>query len=285
MHEVRTELPYAGAFASGSVLGHLVATSTPGVEEWRDGAYRRTVALPGGPGIVSLTVLPGRVRARFWLTAADDEPEAVRRCRRLLDLDADLAVVDGVLGRDPLLGPLVVASPGRRLPGTTDPCELALKVVLGQQVSTAAARTLAARLAVGHGTPVDDPDGGLTRLFPSPQVIARIDPAELAMPRRRAETVVRLAGLLADGSVRLTDVADARAQLSGVAGIGPWTIEIVAMRGLGDPDAYPAGDLGVRKALARLPGAAPETWKPWRSYATQHLWAALDHEINRLPAP
>ena len=126
---------------------------------------------------------------------------------------------------------------------------------------------------------------GLTRLFPSPQVIARIDPAELAMPRRRAETVVRLAGLLADGSVRLTDVADARAQLSGVAGIGPWTVEIVAMRGLGDPDAYPAGDLGVRKALARLPGAAPETWKPWRSYATQHLWAALDHEINRLPAP
>ena len=170
-----------------------------------------------------------------------------------------------------------------------------MRAVIGQQVSTAAASTHAARLARRYGEPVDDPVGGLTRLFPSMGELAQAEPAAYAMPAARRMTVQALARAIAAGQVDLGAGADwdqARRSLAEVPGIGPWTIEMVALRGLGDPDAFAAADLGVRRAAATLclPGSPAaltkraEAWRPWRGYAMQYLWATSDHAINRLPA-
>ena len=280
--EVRTTLPYEGPYDARAVLGHFVATATPGVEQWRAGTYRRTVGLAGGAAILALAIRPEHVGAVFRLTSVEDEAEAVSRCRRLLDLDAPMGEISASLSADPSLGPLVSAAPGQRIPGSIDAAEQIIKVIFGQQISTARAAALVGRIAEQYGEPINDPDGSLTHLFPTSAVIAGIDPATLPMPRRRAHTIVTVAGLLATGEIDLTTIAAAREQLAAVPGIGPWTVEVVAMRALGDPDAFPSGDLGVRKALATLPGADPERWRPWRSYATQQLWASLDHEMNRL---
>jgi AraC family transcriptional regulator, regulatory protein of adaptative response / DNA-3-methyladenine glycosylase II len=285
---VVVRLPYRAPLWPDSLFGHLVATAVPGVEEWRDGAYRRTLRLAHGPGIVALAPGPDAVTARLSLTDLRDLQSAVARCRRLLDLDADPLAVDAALSADPLLAPLVAAAPGRRVPRTVDEPELALRAVLGQQVSTAAARTHAARLVQAVGEPVDD--ASLTRLFPSPDAVAGVDPAVLALPVRRRETVLRLAAALAAGDVDLGPGADrtrARAQLSALPGVGPWTVETVAMRALGDPDAFLPTDLGVLAAAGRL-GLADlreraRRWAPWRAYAVQHLWGTSDHVVNRMP--
>ena len=292
-------LDYRPPLWPDSLFGHLVATAVPGVEEWRDGAFRRTLRLPSGPGIVALTPhedpYADHVTCRLRLADEADLPVAVAACRRLLDLDADPDVIGAALAADPVLAPLVAAAPGRRIPGTVDPAEMAVRVVLGQQVSVAAAGTLGARLAAAAGEPVEDPDGGLTRLFPTPAAIATVDPAVLAMPASRRNTVLTLARALADGEVVLDpggDRATALDALAGLPGIGPWTRAVVAMRGLGDRDAFAPTDLGVRVAAraAGLPAtpaalvARAERWRPWRAYAVQYLWGAGDHSINRLPA-
>ncbi len=270
-------LPFRAPMYQDNLFGHLVATAVPGVEEWRDGSYRRTLRLPHGPGIVSL-------------------PMAISRCRRLLDLDADPVAVCDQLHEDDVLAPLVDKAPGRRIPRTVDAAEFAIRAVIGQQVSTAAARTHAARLAVRFGEPVDDAGGGLSRLFPDMTALAAADPETvLAVPRSRRRTVVALATAIASGEVDLAAGADwqlARSQLGAVPGLGPWTIEVIAMRGLGDPDAFPATDLGIRQAAKALelpcsPSALTrraEPWQPWRGYAVQYLWATSDHAINRMPA-
>ncbi len=234
---------------------------------------------------MALTPRPHHIAATLWLTDPRDLTPAITRCRRLLDLDADPAAVDAVLARDPALAPLVAAGPGARVPRTVDAEELALRLVLGQQVSTAAAATTTGRLAESLGQPVADPEGGLTRLFPNPDAVASLDPAEIAGPRARARTLVGLASALASGALDLSPGADwtsARAGLAALPGIGPWTVELAAMRGLGDPDAFPATDLGLARALAALGRPDPRRWRPWRSYAAQYLWATLDHPINRL---
>ena len=271
-----------------NLFGHLIATGVPGVEEWREGAYRRTLQLPHGPGIAELTPQPDHVAATLWLTDVRDLTPAVERCRRLLDLDADPIAVDEALARDPALAPLVARAPGRRVPRTVDGDELALRIVLGQQISTAAARTHAARLVVRHGMPLEDPHGGLTHLFPTAAALVDADPEALRMPASRARTLRALATALASGDVDLgpgADRAEARLGLAAIPGIGPWTIECVLMRGLGDPDAFPASDLGIAKAMKSLdlPAGHDQRWRPWRSYAVQHLWATDDHPINRLP--
>jgi AraC family transcriptional regulator of adaptative response / DNA-3-methyladenine glycosylase II len=285
-------LPFRGPLWPDSLFGHLVATAVPGVEEWRDGAYRRTLRLPHGTGVVALTPLPDAVSCRLSLSDPRDLSPALTRCRRLLDLDADPVAVDAHLAQDELLAPYVAKAPGRRVPRTVDEPELALRAVLGQQVSTAAARTHAGRLVQAAGEPADDPHGGLTSLFPSPEAVAGVDPDVLAMPRTRRATVLTLARALADGGVELgpgVDRARARAQLLALPGIGPWTVEVVAMRALGDPDAFLPTDLGVRlaaKALGLTDAALlarAERWAPYRAYAVQHLWALGDHPINTLP--
>ncbi|WP_086785536.1 AlkA N-terminal domain-containing protein [Streptomyces caniscabiei] len=287
-------LPFRAPLNPDNLFGHLAATAVPGVEEWRDGAYRRTLRLPYGHGIVALTPEPDHIACRLTLGDLRDLPVAISRCRRMLDLDADPVAVDEQLRTDALLAPLVDKAPGRRVPRTVDEAEFAVRAVLGQQVSTAAARTHAARLVVAHGEPVDDPEGGLTHLFPSSEALAAVDPETLAMPRTRRTTFTTLVGQLAAGTLHLgvdSDWAETRARLLALPGFGPWTVDVIAMRALGDPDAFLAGDLGIRRAAAELglpstPAALTaraEAWRPWRAYAVQYLWATDSHPINFLP--
>jgi AraC family transcriptional regulator of adaptative response / DNA-3-methyladenine glycosylase II len=288
-------LPFRAPLQPDSLFGHLAATAVPGVEEWRDGAYRRTLRLPHGHGIVALRPAADHVSCQLSLTDLRDLASAISRCRRLLDLDADPVAIGDLLAADDVLAPLVGKAPGRRVPRTVDPAEFALRAVLGQQVSTAAARTHAGRLAAAYGEQVEDIAGGLSRLFPPAAVLAAADPASLAMPRSRQKSFAALAAALASGHLDLSvggDWHEARARLAAVPGVGPWTIEVIAMRALGDPDAFPASDLGVRLAAAAagLPAtpaaltSRAAAWRPWRSYAVQYLWATGDHDINRLPA-
>ncbi|MEW2247986.1 AlkA N-terminal domain-containing protein [Streptomyces sp. NPDC006975] len=287
-------LPFRAPLNPDNLFGHLAATAVPGVEEWRDGSYRRTLRLPYGHGIAALTPRPDHIACRLTLTDLRDLTVAISRCRRLLDLDADPVAIDDALRADPLLAPLVDKAPGRRVPRTVDEAEFAVRAVLGQQVSTAAARTHAARLATAHGEPVTDPEGGLTRLFPDPAALAAVDPETLAMPRTRRTTFTTLVRHLADGSLHLgveSDWAEARARLLQLPGFGPWTVDVIAMRALGDPDAFLPTDLGIRRAAAELglpatPAALTAraaAWRPWRAYAVQYLWATDDHPINFLP--
>ncbi|MFC9245547.1 AlkA N-terminal domain-containing protein [Streptomyces sp. NPDC057136] len=292
---IALRLPYRAPLNPSNLFGHLAATAVPGVEEWRDGAYRRTLNLPHGHGIVSLAPRPDHIACRLLLTDPRDLTQAISRCRWLLDLDADPVAVDEQLRADPLLAPLVDKAPGRRVPRTVDGAEFAVRAVLGQQVSTAAARTHAARLVTAHGTPVDDPEGGLTHLFPTPQALAGLDPEALALPRTRRRTLTTLVAALADDSLRLgtdTDWERSRAELAALPGFGPWTVEVIAMRALGDPDAFLPTDLGIRRAAQQLglpatPAALTARathWRPWRAYAVQYLWTVDDHPINHLPA-
>ncbi|MER6390732.1 AlkA N-terminal domain-containing protein [Streptomyces sp. NPDC001523] len=293
---ISLRLPYRSPLNPDNLFGHLAATAVPGVEEWRAGAYRRTLRLPYGTGVVALTPRPDHIGCQLALTDLRDLTLAISRCRRLLDLDADPEAIDEQLRADPLLAPLVDKAPGRRVPRTVDAAEFAVRAVLGQQVSTAAARTHAARLVVAHGEPVADPDpaGGLTHLFPSPQALAGLDPESLALPRSRRTTLTTLVAALADGSLPLGIDSDwelARARLGELPGFGPWTTEVIAMRALGDPDAFLPSDLGVRRAarglgLPSTPAALTTRaagWRPWRAYAVQYLWATEDHAINHLP--
>lgn len=277
-------------FCPSGVVGHLAATAVPGVEELRDGWYRRTLRLPYAWGVVSLRPAVDRVACRLRLADLRDLTTAVARCRRLFDLDADPEAVDETLSKDEALAPLVLKAPGRRVPRTVDEAEMALRVVLGQQVSTAAARTHAGRLA-SLGTPVEDTEGGLTHAFPDPATLAGA--ATFNGPARRRQSLGTLARLLADGAIDIGPGCDrdrARAELARVPGLGPWSIEMVAMRAMGDPDAFPVGDLGLHRAAAGLglPSAPAalraraERWRPWRAYAVQYLWSSLDHPVNDL---
>lgn len=292
---ISLRLPFRAPLNPDNLFGHLIATGVPGVEEWRDGAYRRTLSLPYGHGIVALTPRPDHIGCRLGLTDPRDLTIAISRCRRLLDLDADPAAIDDQLRADPLLAPLVDKAPGRRVPRTVDEAEFAVRAVLGQQVSTAAARTHAARLVTAHGEPVDDPEGGLTHLFPGPERLASLDPESLALPRSRRTTLTTLVRHLADGDLALGSAGgwdEARARLTELPGFGPWTVEVIAMRALGDPDAFLPSDLGIRRSAREL--GLPHTpaaltaraaaWRPWRAYAVQYLWAVDDHPINFIPA-
>jgi AraC family transcriptional regulator of adaptative response / DNA-3-methyladenine glycosylase II len=286
-------LPFRRPLCPENLFGHLAATAVPGVEEARGETYRRTLRLPHGPGVVELTPAADHIATRIWLTDLRDLTTATARCRWLLDLDADPAAIDGRLGADPRLRALVERAPGRRVPRCVDGAEFAIRALLGQQVSTAAARTLAARLAACHGEPVADPRGSLTRLFPTPEALADARPAA---PEARKRAFIALLETLTGGELSLEpgcDRAKALAALSALPGFGPWTLAVVGMRALGDPDAFPATDLGVRRAARSLglpatPAALTahaERWRPWRAYAVQYLWSATEHPINLWPAP
>jgi AraC family transcriptional regulator of adaptative response / DNA-3-methyladenine glycosylase II len=286
-------LPFRRPLCPDNLFGHLAATAVPGVEEVLGDTYRRTLRLTHGPGIVELTPTAEHVACRMTLADLRDLTTAIARCRWLLDLDADPLAVDELLASDPALASTVTAAPGRRVPRCVDGGEMAVRAVLGQQVSTAAARTHAARLVARYGEPFAEPSGGLTHLFPSPEALVG---ADVAMPAARRRSLAALVDALATGLLTLDPGCD-RVQeistLSALPGFGPWTVQVIAMRALGDPDAFPAADLGVRRAAEalRLP-AAPvaltahaERWRPWRAYAVQYLWAATPHPINHWPSP
>lgn len=289
--ELTLRLRHRPPLDGAGLIGFLGMRAVPGVELVEGGTYRRVLALPHGPGIVALTPREAHVDCTLRLRDMRDLAAAVQRCRRLLDLDADPLAVVAALGDDELIGGLVRATPGLRVPGAVDGAELAVRAVLGQQVTVSGARTLAARLAAAHGEPLADtlpscaPDD-LSHAFPTAAALAALDPETLPMPRARGRALVGMCAALAAGDVRLDPGADrdaTRAQLLALPGIGPWTAEYVAMRALGDPDAFPATDLGIRHALAgldaphdsRSAAAIAEPWRPWRAYAALHLWATL----------
>jgi AraC family transcriptional regulator of adaptative response / DNA-3-methyladenine glycosylase II len=201
--------------------------------------------------------------------------------RRLFDLDADPQRIAEHLGRDDALAPRLVRRPGLRIPGAWDGFETAVRAVLGQQVTVRGARTLAGRLAAAFGDPIDA-GAGLTRCFPPAERLVDADLTRIGLPARRAAAINRLAAEVASGAIVLDGTADperTRAQLLGLDGFGPWTADYIALRALGEPDAFPAGDLGLRKALG-LPAAAlaarAESWRPWRGYAAITLWSSLE---------
>ncbi|GGK58070.1 AlkA N-terminal domain-containing protein [Ornithinimicrobium pekingense] len=296
-------LPFRTPLHTPSLFGHLAATLAPGVEVWRDGALERALALPHGAAVVTVRP-PGpsdrHVHVVLRLLDVRDLAAAIDRCRRLLDLDADPHAVDDHLAGDRALAPLAARTPGVRLPGSVDAAELALRAVLGQQISTTRAAGLAARLVEVLGRPLPTAltdQGGPTHLFPSPSALADApDDAYPGMPGARRGALRGLATALATGDLDLSPGASwkmARLALLALPGIGPWTTEIIALRGLGDPDAFPSTDLGLRTA-ARAAGLDDSTralqqradaWRPWRSYAVQLLWASSDHAAARLPDP
>jgi AraC family transcriptional regulator, regulatory protein of adaptative response / DNA-3-methyladenine glycosylase II len=258
----------------------------PGVEEASAATYRRTLRLPHGSGVLEL-----RDHARAFTTDPRDRAAAEAAAERLAGPDP--AAADAHLRSDPILAPLIARRPGLRVPGTVDGAEIAIRAVLGQQVTLAAARTLAARLVATAGDPLPaTPAAGssaaagapgssaaLTHLWPQPEAIVEAA-GSLPMPRARSRAIEVLAGALAAGDLVLepgADAEEARRRLLELPGIGPWTAEYVAMRALSDPDAWLPTDVGVRRALARL-GAAPEAadaWRPYRAHAVVHLWASL----------
>jgi AraC family transcriptional regulator of adaptative response / DNA-3-methyladenine glycosylase II len=277
-------LAYREPLDWGPILHFLAVRAIPGVEEIIGSVYRRTLTLPRGDGVVELDPAPSHVECRLRLQDLRDLPAAVQRCRRLLDLDADPAAISAYLAKDPLLGPLAREAPGMRVPGTVDGSELAIRAVLGQQISVTAARTTAGRLTSKLGEPLSTPDGALTHLFPTAHAIANADPAIFSGPLRRRQTLQRLASALAEDRIVIdpgSDRDEVRSQLLAIPGIGSWTTDYIAMRALADPDAFLPTDLGVKRALTQLgkPTSAnhivdiAHRWRPWRAYALQHLWA------------
>lgn len=270
-----------------------VVTNDTGREPGADGgagarSYRRSLRLPRRTGIMTVTPHPdaGFATLRLRLEDLRDLTAAVQRTRRLFDLDADPQGVDDVLGADPLIGPLVAKNPGLRVPGHVDGFELAVRAVLGQQVTVKGARTLAERLVRKLGCPLAAPVGTLTHMFPSAEQVAADDLDGLGLTGARARALRALASAVAEGGVVLDPGADreeTERALLALPGIGPWTASYIAMRALGDPDAIPLTDLGVRHALRDL-GAddnaaavaeRAEGWRPWRAYAAMHLWTHL----------
>lgn len=293
--EIALRLSHRLPYDAGSLLTYLGRRAVPGVEQVVDGRYRRTVALGRSAGTIELEPVAGKgtVRLRLRLDDLRDLALVVQRCRGLLDLDVDPAAVSDVLGADPVLAPIVAARPGLRVPGSVDGWEVAVRAVLGQQVSVTAARTLAARLARALGTPLAEPERDLTHLFPRPEAVAEADLGALGITRARAETLRGLAEAVARREITLDRGADrdeVEARLLALPGIGRWTASYISMRALGDPDAFLPGDLGVRRAAEQLgldPGprrleAYAERWRPWRAYAVLYLWESLSPATETL---
>ena len=286
---IALRLAHRSPLAVEPLFEYLAARAVPGIEEGDATSYRRTLALPRGTGIVEVRADGGdggQLGCVLRLDDVRDLTAAVRRVRRLLDLDADPVAVDEALASDGRLRPLVRARPGLRSPGHVDGNELAVRAVLGQQVSVRGARTVAARLVLAHGAALAAPVGTLTHLFPAPGALASLDPASLPMPASRARALVGLARALEVGDLVLDDGVDrdeVDARLQALPGVGPWTAAYVRLRALGDPDCFLASDLGVRKALGALglptdvagASATAARWRPWRSYALAHLWTSL----------
>ncbi len=276
---IQLRLAYRAPMDLGATLDYLGTRAIPGVEAYLDGVYTRAVRAPGGPAVVSCSTGEGAVACRVRLTDQRDLVAVVARVRRLLDLDADPTAVDAQLGSDPALAPLVVKRPGLRSPGAIDGFEMAVRAVIGQQISVAGARTLLGRVVAAHGSLAFEGEPWL--LFPTAGEFASTNPAVLPMPRARAATLHAVARALADGALSLDPGADRareRDALLALAGIGPWTADYLRMRALADPDVLLARDLGVSRSASALGVTLADTrgdWAPWRSYATHHLWAAL----------
>jgi AraC family transcriptional regulator of adaptative response / DNA-3-methyladenine glycosylase II len=287
---VTVRLRYRPPYDWDGILSFLAARAIPGVETVDDGTYARTFALDGRHGVVSVQPAPGHaLDATVSFPIISALPLIVARLRRVFDLAADPDAIAGHLGEDPLLTPLVAARPGLRVPGAWDPFELAVRAILGQQVSVAAAVTLAGQLVAAYGQPLSarsEPTRGLSHVFPAPDRLARADLAALRMPGARKAAIRALAAAVAKRPGTLAAGHDLDATITALRalpGIGEWTAQYIAMRALQEPDAFPAADAGLLRAVERLTGSRPapaallaraERWRPWRAYAALWLWGA-----------
>ena len=281
-------LAFTIAFAlvpSFLLLGYFRARAIPGVEHVTDAAYRRTVVVDGDPGVLELTRAgTDQLMLRAHLPHWEGLIHIVQRARRIFSLDAPIDGASDHLSHDPIIGPLIRARPGLRVPGSWDPFETAVRAIVGQQVSVAGASTITGRLVRRHGKRVPGLDAlGLTHTFPPPHVLANTDLTNLGLPGARAAAIGQFADAVARGDVPLDRSApldrlvDA---ITAIPGLGPWTAHYIALR-LGERDAFPADDLGLRRAVKNLmPEATPSLdelavhWSPWSATAATHLWHA-----------
>jgi AraC family transcriptional regulator of adaptative response / DNA-3-methyladenine glycosylase II len=286
--EITLLLRYQPPYDWPGMLEFLRLRAIPGIERVAGSCYSRTIQLDGRQGIVS--VRPGAdsaLRATIRFPKLSALPGIIARLRRVFDLVADPLPISAHLAKDPALARLVAARPGLRVPGAWDGFELAIRAVLGQQISVAAAVSLAGRLVAAHGQPLTEPGRGLTHVFPGAEVLARADLTTLGLPRSRAAALSAVAAaVVADPDVLCASrgLDEAIERLRSIPGVGEWTAHYIALRQLREPDAFPAGDVGLVRALAHLEGrrrspreltARAERWRPWRAYAAQHLWVSL----------
>jgi AraC family transcriptional regulator of adaptative response / DNA-3-methyladenine glycosylase II len=281
-------LGYAAPYDWDALRAFFAARAIPGVEDVGDAGYRRTIELDGHTGTIAVAPIAGRhaLRATIHFTELRLLPAIIARVRALFDLRGDVAAIAAQLAEDPALAPLVAARPGLRVPGAWDPFELAVRAILGQQITVAAARQLAAKLVAAYGEPLPGGvTGPLSRLFPRPERLAASDLSALGMPRARIASLRALADAAAKDPQLFERGGDLDAKverLRALPGIGEWTAHYVAMRALREPDAFPAADVGLLRAMEAegvRPTAAAllaraERWRPWRAYAAQHLWSS-----------
>ncbi|MCP3910291.1 MAG: DNA-3-methyladenine glycosylase 2 family protein [Actinomycetia bacterium] len=288
---LRLRLPFVEPLHREATLTHLGPRITAGVEAVDGTLYRRTSVTCGNPGVLEVDI--GGSQSHLELTAHlptfDSIIDDVARMRHMFGLDDDIIETEAALGADPWVGPVVRAQPGLRVVGGWDRFETAVRVIVGQQVSVVGASTITARIVERHGEALPAPALGLTHLFPTADRLVDLDGEGLGMPHARARTVGALARAVVDGELDLHATSDAdelRGALCDLPGIGPWTAEVVLMRAVRHPDAFPASDLGIRHAVARLLGAddpptaeqvldLAEAWRPHRALAAQHLWTSL----------
>jgi AraC family transcriptional regulator of adaptative response / DNA-3-methyladenine glycosylase II len=285
--EISLRLRYQPPYDWPAMLAFLAARAIEGVERVTADSYARTIEIGGARGGVTVRPDAGdALRAVVRLPRLSALPAVIARLRRVFDLAADPAPITAHLARDPVLSPLVSARPGLRVPGAWDGFELAIRAILGQQISVAAAARLAGRLVSEFGEELDSSGEGLTHLFPRPQRLAAADLSALPMPRSRSAALGAVAAaVVADPHLFAADrgLDEAIARLQAIKGVGAWTAQYIALRELRLPDAFPATDLGLMRALQDVEGRRPsadellaraEPWRPWRAYAAQHLWAA-----------
>ncbi|WP_374471142.1 AlkA N-terminal domain-containing protein [Phenylobacterium sp.] len=287
---ITVKLPYRAPYDWDAIVAFLAARAIPGVETVEPRRYARTLQVDGACGLVVVTPGAGDfLVAEIRFPKVQALPAVIARVRRVFDLTADPALIGAHLSHDPALAPLVAARPGLRAPGAWDGFELAVRAILGQQITVAAARNLAARLVEAYGERIDDPAAaalGLSRVFPMPEQLAGRDIAALGMPRARGAALEALARTAAADRTIFTPRADlesAIAALSALPGVGEWTAQYIALRELREPDAFPHADVALMRALIGPDGRRPtaqellarsQAWRPWRAYAAQHLWAA-----------
>jgi AraC family transcriptional regulator of adaptative response / DNA-3-methyladenine glycosylase II len=280
-------LAYRPPLAREALIGFLAFRATPGVEEVTGDCYRRVLSIDGATGVLAARFPADRDEIELEL---DDALEGVREpvlagARRVFDVDADPVSIDATLAADPRLRPLVEEIPGLRVPGAVDGFEMAVRAIVGQQISVVAARTITGRLAALLGEPLAEGSGSLRVAFPRAEALAASSLAGLGMPAARLATLTGLARAICDGDLDLspgTDPETARAALLAIRGVGPWTADYIAMRGLGDPDAFLPSDLVIRQVLgdaagplsARAAEQQSQRWRPWRAYAVAHLWTS-----------
>jgi len=286
---VELTLPYKPPYDWDALLAFLSLRAIPGVERVSAGRYERSLAIGDAVGVIRVEpAAKDRLAVSVRFPKISALPAIIARVRRVFDLAADPVAISTHLARDPALAAMVAARPGLRVPGAWDGFELAIRAILGQQITVVAARGLAAKLVAAHGAPLpaELASEGLTHVFPSAQSLVGADFAALGMPRSRAAALAAMtAAVVADpnifGARRSLD--DAIGALKALPGIGEWTAQYIAMRELREPDAFPAADIGLMRALADASGRRPtpaelsaraEAWRPWRAYAALHLWSS-----------